>query len=224
MFNVSDFFSVIVIAFMSLLPPVNPLGTALIIDPYLRSLSSQQRRIASAKIAFYCFMLCLFCALIGGALFRAFGISIPAVQIAGGLLISRMGYEALHADNIKEPTDKEQKIDSEKVWNQVQTNLFYPLSFPMTTGAGTISVILTLSADSYDRISLLHLINQLGLIFGALAMCLMVFICYNYAPYILKKLGSRGQTIVNRLSGFLTLCVGIQVLLNGVTEVVKQMK
>jgi multiple antibiotic resistance protein len=224
MFNFNDFFGVITIAFMALLPPVNPLGTALIIDPYLCTLPANRRKVASAKIAFYSFLLCVVCTLIGGAIFSSFGISIPAVQIAGGLLISRMGYETLHADNEKQFNEKSQKIDSEKIWDQLQTNLFYPLSFPMTTGAGTISVILTLSADNFDPISIQHFANQAGLIVGSFLMCIFVFVSYNYAPFILKKLGTRGQVILNRLSGFLTLCVGIQVLVNGISEAFKQIK
>ncbi len=220
----SGFYTSVLLAFMSLFPPVNPIGTAIIIDPYLQSLNVHLRRKAAAKIALYSFLVCLFTTLIGAAIFEVFGISVPAVQIAGGWLICKMGYDVLHADSANAEAGDSRTTDPEKSWNKLQTNLFYPLAFPMTTGAGTISVILTLSADNFDTISTQHLFNQLGLITGALLMCTSVFIAYNYAPYILKHLGHRGQAILNRLSGFLTLCVGIQILINGVAAAIRQLQ
>lgn len=220
----SGFYTSVGLAFMSLFPPVNPIGTALIIDPYLQSLSSHRRRNASAKIALYSFLVCVFSTFIGTAIFQVFGISIPAVQIAGGLLICRMGYDVLHAETATDESGKALRTDPEKSWNNLQTNLFYPLSFPMTTGAGTISVILTLTADNYDPMSAQHIFNQMGLVTGSFLICFCVFVSYNYAPFILSHLGKRGQVILNRLSGFLTLCVGIQILINGIFGAIKQMQ
>lgn len=223
MFDLHSFIGSVAMTFMALLPPVNPLGTVVIIDPYLNSLSISQRKRASLKIAIYSFFVCLFTTFVGGALFKVFGITLPAVQIAGGILISRMGYEVLHNDN-SEKSSKGALNDPEKNWDQVQTSLFYPLAFPMTTGAGTIAVILTLSADSFDPISFQHLQNQVGIVIGSLLMCISVYFSYHYAPLILRKLGDRGQIILNRFSGFLTLCVGIQVLINGISEAIKQFR
>lgn len=223
MFDFHAFVGSVAMTFMALLPPINPLGTAVIIDPYLKSLLPGHRKAAAIKIAFYAFLVCFFSTFIGGAIFSIFGITIPAIQIAGGILISKMGFEVLHADKSDVLTQGSIN-DPEKNWDRVQTSLFYPLAFPMTTGAGTIAVILTLSADSFDPISFQHFQNQVGIAVGSFLMCIFVFVAYNFAPMIMKKLGNRGQVILNRFSGFLTLCVGIQVLLNGIAEAIKQFR
>lgn len=220
---ISEFWHVALVGFMAIFPPVNPLGTALIIEPHLSHLTDKQRKNAAFLISFYCFILCTTTIVFGSFIFNFFGISLTAVQIAGGILISKIGFDILFS-NVKsenENDDIKDSIDSKKMWKKIQTNLFYPLSFPMTTGAGTISILLTLSADKYRPISEEHISNVLALTLGALMMCALVFICYTYSHVIMKRVGERGQVVMNRLSGFLTFCVGIQVLLNGVSSFVK---
>ena len=212
-----SFWQIVIVAFLAIFPPVNPLGTALTVDPFLNRLTHSQRKKASAKIAFYCFCVCFVSATFGGTIFKLFGISLPAVQIAGGLLISKLGFEILTSNS----TPEEKEVGSADGWKKLEPMLFYPLSFPVTTGAGTISVLLTLSADNYDPISTQHLSNILALCVGVFLMCLCIFVSYAYAPFLLRKMGAKGQNVMNRLSGFITFCVGIQVFINGVTGFIK---
>ena len=218
----STFWHLIIVSFMAIFPPVNPLGTALIIDPYLSQLSMNHRKKAAAQIALNCWLVCCVSAIFGGIIFKLFGISIPAVQIAGGILISKMGLDVLNSNIENGATDNKEKSDLDENWPSFKNNLFYPFSFPMTTGAGTISVLLTLSADGYNPISGQHLSNILALCIGSFLMCALIFVCYTYSSYITKKIGSSGQITLNRLSGFLTLCVGIQVLINGVMHLMQK--
>lgn len=205
--------------FLALFPPVNPLGTAVIVEPFLKRLNAPARKRAALKIAIYCFTLCTVVALIGGLLFNFFGISIPVVQLAGGILISKMGFENLSSKN--NPTTEKEVEETPGSAGDIQSMLFYPLAFPTTTGGGTISVLLALSANNFGSQYEEHIFEQVALVLASFLMCAAVYVCYYFAPTILSRLGEQGHQVADRLSGFLTFCVGLQIFVNGVTALLK---
>lgn len=208
------------IGFVALFPPVNPIGTALIMDPLLDHLTSIQRKIAAKKIAIYSFTICAVTTIIGSWIFKFFGISIPVVQIAGGILICKMGWQLLSSNNDVKPTEETKSPDTNTDMASVNKILFYPLSFPMTTGAGTISVLLTLSAHGHAKKVSDYFINLGALIFAVLLMAILIFLSYAYTPILIKKLGEKGGQIVNRLSAFLVFCVGLQIATSGIMHLI----
>lgn len=203
------FVHTIIIGFLSLFPAVNPVGSAFIVDPLLGDLKFPDRKRAAKNVALYCFAICAVSALIGSWILKLFGLSIPIVQLAGGIMICRMGWVLLTSDN-------DAKKDKEKAQPTRQTDsiddiLFYPIAFPMTTGAGTISVILTLSAHEDERDLLTHFSNLGALVIAILLICILIYICYANTARIIHRLGPRGEQIVNRLSAFLVFCIGMQI-------------
>ena len=213
-----SFLSLVFVGFFALFPPVNPVGTAFIVEPFLHRLNHEERKAAAAKIGFYCFLICTGALLIGSWLFKIFGISLPVVQIAGGILICRMGWQLLSSDDGAKGLHESSSPSQDK---QTEDILFYPLAFPMTTGAGTISVILTLTAHSQDNGLSNHFINLTAIFFAIVIMCLMIYVCYAFTPALLGRLGPRGEQVVNRLSAYLVFCVGIQITATGLTNLVK---
>jgi multiple antibiotic resistance protein len=208
------FLHLIFIAFLALFPVVDPVGSAFIIDPLLSGLDLQERKRAAKTIAFYCFAICVLSALIGSWILRLFGISIPIVQLAGGILICRTGWLLLTGDDVKG------KIEAARPANR-DNILFYPVAFPMTTGAGTISVILTLSAHEHEK-DLFALFRNLGAVFIAIFfMCLVIYICYANAPRLIHRLGTRGEQIVDRITAFLVFCIGMQIAFSGLRSLIK---
>lgn len=204
------FVHLILIGFLSLFPAVNPVGSAFIIDPLLSGMSLQERKRAAKKVAFYCFIICAVSALIGSWILKLFGISIPIVQLAGGIMICRMGWLLL-------TTEDEVKGKKETAQPERRDNiLFYPVAFPMTTGAGTISVILTLSAHEDEKNMVSHFMNLGALIVSILLISLLIYICYANTPRLIQRLGPRGEQIVNRLSAFLVFCIGMQIASTGI--------
>ncbi|MBS1661607.1 MAG: NAAT family transporter [Bacteroidetes bacterium] len=209
------FVHLVFIGFLTLFPAVNPVGTAFIIDPLLGGLDFPQRKRAAQKIAFYCFVICTVSALIGSWILKLFGISIPIVQLAGGIMICRMGWQLL-------TTDDDVKGKKETAQPETRDNiLFYPLSFPMTTGAGTISVILTLAAHEDEDGLLAHFMNLGALFIAILLICVLIYICYANTPRLIRRLGPRGEQIVNRLSAFLVFCIGMQIAYTGIRTLLK---
>ncbi len=209
------FLHLIFIGFLSLFPAVNPVGSAFIVDPLLSGLDFQERKRAAKKIALYCFVICTVSALIGSWILKLFGISIPIVQLAGGIMICRMGWQLLTTDDeIKGKKETAQPTSRDNI-------LFYPVSFPMTTGAGTISVILTLSAHEDESNLLVHITNLGALLIAILLICLLIYICYANTARLIHRLGPRGEQIVNRLSAFLVFCIGMQIAFTGIRNLIK---
>ena len=213
------FLHTVFIAFLSLFPVVNPIGSAFIVDPLLGNLSFAGRKRASKKVALYCLAICTVSALIGTWILKLFGLSIPIVQVAGGLMICQMGWKLLTSDD-QVKGDKE-AARPERCPEDIDNILFYPISFPMTTGAGTISVILTLSAHEEEQNILNHVLNLGALFFAIVLICIIIYICYANTARLIHRLGPRGEQIVNRLSAFLVFCIGMQIAWSGIKALLK---
>ncbi|WP_413581059.1 MarC family protein [Bdellovibrio sp. HCB288] len=219
--SLSSFYHYVFVCFVSLFPPVNPFGTALIVGPFLKGQTHAKRIQAAGAIALYCLSICLVVTMVGGFFFKIFGISIPVVQIAGGILIARMGFSILTA---VDPSEDQEKVVDQKVSSReksLKSMLFYPLAFPTTTGGGTIAVLMALSANSYHSNPGIYLFNLLATAVACAIMALVIFLCYSLTPTILDKLNSQALSVFNKLSGFLTFCVGIQIMVDGVLGVAK---
>src|ERR1700742_2048106 len=149
------FLHTVFIGFLSLFPAVNPVGSAFIVDPLLGDLSYPERKRAAKRVALYCCAICIVFALVGTWVMRLFGISIAIEQVAGGVLICRMGWHLLTTDQVKGEKETAQQVRRP---GDIDNLLFYPISFPMSTGAGTISVILTLAAHEDETDLLKHVL------------------------------------------------------------------
>jgi len=213
------FLHTIFIAFLTLFPVVNPIGSAFIVDPLLGDLSFPERKRASKKVALYCLGICTVSAVIGSWILKLFGLSIPIVQVGGGVMICQMGWKLLTSDDQvkgEKETARPQKrpVDLDNI-------LFYPISFPMTTGAGTISVILTLSAHEEEVNILNHVMNLSALFLAIVLICIIIYIFYSNTARLIHRLGPRGEQIVNRLSAFLVFCIGMQIAWAGIKTLLK---
>ncbi|WP_157813406.1 MarC family protein [Flavobacterium sp. 5] len=210
------FIHLVFVAFLTLFPPVNPVGTSFIIDPMLTHLSRKERLVAAKKIALYCFVICVTSVIIGSWILKLFGLSLPIVQIAGGLTICNMGWNLLNSDNsASENSSSEKTIQPQDKFSKIENSLFYPMSFPMMCGAGTISVLLTLSASTSFQNIEQYLWNTSALIVGIFCMTVVIYICVANTHILLEKIGERGKQIVNRLSAFIVFCIGLQIFWEG---------
>lgn len=209
----------VAIGIVTLFAPINPIGTALIMDPLLAGSSPEHRKTISRRIALYCFLICVVTIFAGTWIFQIFGVSLPVVQIAGGIIICRMGWQLLSPEHsIKQAKEAEKPEGSEKSLDHLA---FYPLAFPMTAGAGTISVLLTLSARGEEADVYSHFANLSALLVAIVVMCLVIYLSYAYTATIIRRLGGRAEQIINRLSAFLVFCVGLQIGIGGISHYLK---
>jgi len=208
-----QFFETMLLAVATLLPIVNPIAAASVFLAKTADLRDDERRRTAMRVARYGFTLLLASALIGAYVLDFFGLSIPVVQVAGGLVVSVLGWSLLSQESLAERV----KLDAvaTPTPDDLDSRAFYPLTMPLTVGPGSISVAITLGANppSGARALAMTLVaHALGLAIVAL----VIFLVYAKADAVLRKLGRTGAVIVSRLSAFILLCVGVQIVWNGV--------
>jgi multiple antibiotic resistance protein len=206
------FLNLVFIGIIALFPVVNPIGSALILTPFFENLTKIEKRRAVGKITFYSFCICTVSLFFGQWILRLFGISIPIVQLAGGIMICKIGWDFLSSE--PKPSSDHDVVKDEinvSAYKHIAGKLFYPITFPATTGAGTISVLFTLSAHNNEFGSAEYYLNVGSILVSIIVICLMIYIFYLNTKTILHYLGPNGETIVNRISAFLIFCVGLQI-------------
>src|SRR5678809_418107 len=205
------------IGIITLFPVVNPIGTAFILNPYFDNLTRKQRKNAVKKITLYAFTICAVTLFIGRWILELFGISIPVIQLAGGIMICKMGWEFLSAgNNSPEQRVKAAHTAEAVAFDRLQEKLFYPITFPVTTGAGTISVLFTLGARSTHENTRDYLMNTGALMIAIIVICVLIYVFYLNTKTLIQYMGPKGENVVNRISAFLIFCVGLQIAVNGI--------
>ncbi len=205
------------ISVIALIPVSNPVASAFIASPYFSGLSKSDKRTAVSKITFYAFVVCSTALFAGRWVLELFGLSVPVIQLAGGIMICKMGWEFLAADKTAEQVNEENENEAYALsYQHLQGKLFYPITFPVTTGTGTISVLFTLSAHSTSLHSAGYMMNSVAVITAIGILCLLIYILYLNTKTIIHYLGSNGEKIVNRIIAFLIFCVGLQIAVAGV--------
>ena len=199
----------IVLIVSALFPIVNPLGSSPIFLSLTREYAAPTRRVLAWKVAFNSFVLLVASFLIGSHILMFFGISIPVVQVGGGLIVISTGWTLLSKKDEEEKHGQVRKsVDPLDVFR----NAFYPLTLPLTVGPGSISIAITLGANEPRHLGA-NLLSILAAVVGSALVALTVFLCYGFADRLAAILGENGMTIVMRLSSFLLVCIGVQLSL-----------
>ena len=197
----------VLIGFVALFPVMNPIGNAFALNPYFSGVSRIERRKMAFRIALYSFYICLITLFSGSWILKLFGLSVPVIRLAGGILICKIGWDFLFNDGGGVHHDRaaggEEAILSQK--------LFYPISFPMTAGAGTISVLFMLGSQS-SMVGLGgYLLDTSAIIISIIGVCLIVFFAYSNANSLIKRMGKSNEMMINRIMAFLIFAVGLQI-------------
>ena len=207
------FVKTVLLAAVALLPIVDPLGSAPIYLAMTDGLSSEQRRPLSKAVAVNSFILLIASALIGAYVLDFFGLSIPAVQVAGGMVVSVVAWSLLNRPDSPAPLAR--TTEPPTATSNLSARAFYPLTMPLTVGPGSMSVALTLGANPEPGLRQ-QVVTALAHTIGILIVAVAVYLCYRHAERIVKRLGPTGNSVVVRLSAFILLCIGVQIIWNGV--------
>jgi multiple antibiotic resistance protein len=197
----------------ALLPIVDPLGAAPFYLQMTSGLRPEERAAMAKAVARDSFLLLLACSLVGAYVLDFFGLSIPAVQIAGGIVLCTMGWKLLNRPDV--PDAGARATAAEADTGNLRRRAFYPLTMPLTVGPGSISVAITLGANPHPDVRSLF-VTALGHALGILVVAASVYLCYRYAHALVRWLGDTGRTVVLRLSSFILLCIGVQIAWNGI--------
>jgi multiple antibiotic resistance protein len=201
------------LVYAALFPIVNPFGSAPIFLGLTESYGNVERARISRQIAINSFLLLLGSMFIGSHVLGFFGVSLPVVRVGGGLVVTAFGWKLLNAAPLADESHAEQHAADD------DPDTFYPLTMPLTVGPGSMSVAITLGSQRPATSDAEQfLVVSSAAVASLVAMALTVYLCYRFAPRLVSALGRGGTNVVVRLSAFILLCIGIQILWNGVKE------
>src|ERR1700758_3099503 len=134
-----EFVTFFSLAFSSLLPVINPIGSALVFLGMVGMVPEEVLRALAKKVALTTALFLLTMDLVGAGILKLFGVSLPVVQLAGGLVLAAMGWTLL---NEKESAGPHQNPPAPADPSLLQGKVFYSLTFPVTAGPGVLVVML----------------------------------------------------------------------------------
>jgi multiple antibiotic resistance protein len=196
----------------ALLPLVNPLGAVPIFLKLTHGCDEATRADLARHIALYSFALLLGSMLFGSFVLRLFDLSVPVVQVAGGAVVIALGWNLLQHDTT---AAAETAADPQHARRVAVARAFYPLTLPVSIDAGVISVAITLGANHGQTLER-ELIQLFAAILGAGGVAVSLLMAYRYAGRLSGWLGNKGMEILLRLSALIVLCIGVQIVWNGV--------
>jgi len=210
--------SAFLLTFAALFPIVNPLEAAPFFLGLTAGLSPADRRVLARKAAVNGFALLLGSMALGPWLLEFFGIELPVVRIAGGLVVTALGWKLLSAESWSEHAIGEapQGVPGRRVGS------FYPLTMPLTVGPGSMSVAITIGSRKpagFPQLSQLAE-HATGAVLGVVAIALCIFLAYRFAETIGRLLGATGLEVLVRLSAFILMCIGIEIFWNGYSALI----
>ncbi len=212
------FFASALLVPATLLPIINPLGGA----PIFLMLTGGNKRLGrdmARRVAINCLFLLLGAGLIGGYVLDFFGLSIPIVRVAGGLVVAATGWRLLNDEGGDDVQQSVANSVEEMSIAEIAKRSFVPMTFPLTVGPGTIAAAITLGAKRPEQASDL-IPSVVGALVGLVITAAIVYLTYRYSP-ALQKLGETGTLVLMRLAAFILLCIGIDILWSGVSELLE---
>jgi multiple antibiotic resistance protein len=211
-------FASILVTVAALLPIVNPLGAAPIFLAMSADLPAHARRHLATVVARNAFLLLAAAMLFGSYVLAFFGITLPVVRVAGGLVLLAAGWRLLHAGDQQ---DAPPTAVSDAWERELARRSFYPLTFPLTVGPGSISIAITLGARQWGAGSPLDIVT--GMI-GVTIVSISVYLSYRFASRLISVLGETGTNVFLRLSAFILLCVGVAILWAGILGLIEPLR
>lgn len=203
------------VAFPALFSIVNPFGGALIYSQITLGRPHPERVALAWRVASYSAIVMLVSLLVGATLMSFFGVSIDALRVAGGTVVAVSGWRMLYNPQETEDRKQDHAATAQRSTSWNSDIAFFPLTMPFTTGPGTISVAIALSANRPQAAADL-LPFFAGTCGAAVAIAFAVGACYSSADRIVSLLGPGRARILTRLSAFLLLCIGVQILMTGI--------
>lgn len=196
---------------------INPFGLAFVFLDRTIGLSEAERDSVARRVAIFAFAVLLVSLFAGAAILRFFGISLPALRIGGGLVVTASGWAMLHERPREADAGHATSLGGVEAVRQMA---FFPLTIPLTTGPGTIATAIALGANRPAELSG-FLLTSIVSVAVAAAVALTVMVAYRRSGTFARIVGRAGTDIITRLSAFLLLCVGVQITLTGVLDALR---
>ena len=195
-------------AFTSIISVANPLAAMPVFVSLTEQNTEQERTLIAKKSAFYMFLVLAVFLVAGTYIMSFFGISLPGIRIAGGLIILRAAYAMLNPDNTGRKLSDEDRLAAKSK----EDVSFSPMAMPMLSGPGSIAVVIGLASQAE---------GVMDIVIGSVAIAFVALIAYamlRLAPFSARYIGPTGMGAVTRMMGFIAMAIGVQFILNGVSR------
>jgi multiple antibiotic resistance protein len=202
----------------ALFPIINPIGGSPVFLSQTAGYATDTRRKLAQNVALNSFFVLVGSYFIGSYILEFFGISLPVVQVGGGLIVVSTGWSMLKQGNGDERRELVQGMPPEGVYGHA----FYPLTLPLTIGPGSISVAITLGANAAHQRPM-HFLAMAAVVLASALIALSVYLCYAFADRLAQVLGTKGMFVLQRLSSFLLVCIGVQIVWNGASNLLRSL-
>lgn len=204
----------------TLLPILNPAATAPVFLSMTEGASTPTRALLARRIARNMFMLMLGSMLVGSHLLDFFGISLPIVRVGGGLIVAATAWRLVTVTDTTSETHA--RFAEAFTPEQAQRQAFYPLTFPISAGPGSIAAAITVGVWLQDASAAILLARMAGAVVGLLVTGVLMYLAFRYAQQLLRPLGEVGTLAFLRLSSFILLCIGVQIVWDGVAALLRE--
>jgi len=202
--------------FVTMLPILNPAATAPIFLSLTEGASPVTRTMLARRIALNMFWLMTGSMLVGSYVLDFFGISLPIVRIGGGLILASVAWRLLGATPAT--PDSRAALAEAFTPDQAHRQAFYPLTFPISCGPASISVAITVGVSLHD-VNLVMSLARMGAALAALGLIgLLLYLAFRYGEHLLRLIGEAGTAVFLRLTAFILLCLGVQIVWDGARE------
>jgi len=196
-------------ALLAILPIVNPLGAVPLVMSVAAHLPEPERLRQIRRACTYTFVLMSSFLVAGSLIMSFFGISIPGMRIAGGMIVAFLGFGMLFPgaeDTARKP------VRGDAIKYDIA---FTPLAMPALSGPGTFAVVMSLSSQAAARKGWDRIADFLGVSTAILAVAVISWFVLRGAERFNRLLGATGMVALTRLMGFLMICIGVQFIING---------
>lgn len=203
-----------------LLPLINPLGSALVFLGLVGKAPPEVFRYLARRIAINNVIFLAIIELLGATILKFFGISLPIVQFSGGIVLAAMGWTVLNekSGGVASRTKAEETEPRDDGGIQhLEEKVFYPFTFPITSGPGALVALLTVTAHISNRDLVQDVLGHVGVFLAVVVLSVLCYFCYAYAPKITRTIPPSTAHGILRVIAFILLCIGVQIAWNGLS-------
>ena len=191
--------------FLALFPIVDPFGGIPIFYSLTSSWPTKERRRTALKTALYVFGILVVFLFFGRFVLYFFGISLPVLKIAGGLIVANTAWGMVTSTARMTTAETDEASTKEDI-------SLTPLAMPLLSGPGAIGVVMALAAHVDNRVA------YLGMVIGIAAVALSVYLFLCMGGPMVRRLGPGAVGAINRIFGFLILAIAVQLVWDGVAD------
>lgn len=210
---ISSLISEILFGFTGLISIINPIAIAFVFLDRTESLTEEERAALAKRVAINAFVVLLVVFFVGTPILHFFGITMEALRIGGGLAVAVSAWNMLNAPETRPVEAAVKPVDPDNAMSKA----FFPLTVPLTTGPGTMATAIALNANRSHKLSE-FLTSTVASVSISLLVAVVIYLTYSHSATFARYLGKEGTKVALRVSAFLLLCIGVQIILTGLSE------